>query len=73
VAGAPGQAIHPTPGPNADLLQFKEAKDQLIAAWERDYLAKLIEQCGGNVSLAARRAGIDRVYLHRLMKKHELG
>ncbi len=60
-------------GPDGELLQFKEAKDQLIASWERDYLAKLIEQCGGNVSLAARRAGIDRVYLHRLMKKHELG
>jgi two-component system nitrogen regulation response regulator GlnG len=72
-AGATGQPINPTPGAGAELLQFKEAKDQLIASWERDYLAKLIEQCGGNVSLAARRAGIDRVYLHRLMKKHELG
>jgi DNA-binding NtrC family response regulator len=56
-----------------EFLQFKEAKDQLVASWERDYLQKLMEQCGGNVSQAARRAGIDRVYLHRLMKKHGLG
>jgi DNA-binding NtrC family response regulator len=61
------------PEPSGELLQFKEAKDQLIAGWERDYLRRLIDQCNGNVSLAARRAGIDRVYLHRLMKKHGLG
>jgi DNA-binding NtrC family response regulator len=56
-----------------EFLQFKEAKDQLIGAWERDYLTKLMNECGGNVSQAARKAGIDRVYLHRLMKKHGLG
>jgi DNA-binding NtrC family response regulator len=56
-----------------EFLQFKEAKDQLVAAWERDYLTRLVNECGGNVSQAARKAGIDRVYLHRLMKKHGLG
>jgi DNA-binding NtrC family response regulator len=54
-------------------LQFKEAKESLIQAWEREYVTALLEKAGGNVSLAARRAGIDRVYLHRLMKKHGLG
>jgi two-component system nitrogen regulation response regulator GlnG len=54
-------------------LTFKEAKDRLIGAWEREYLAAIIERAGGNVSLAARRAGIARVYLHELMKKHGLG
>jgi DNA-binding NtrC family response regulator len=61
------------PEHTGEFMQFKEAKDQLIGAWERDYLTRLMEQSGGNVSLAARRAGIDRVYLHRLMKKHGLG
>jgi transcriptional regulator of acetoin/glycerol metabolism len=27
----------------------------------------------GNVSSAARSGGLDRVYLHRLLKKHNLG
>ena len=54
-------------------LQFKESKDRLVQAWEREYVQALVEKAGGNVSLAARRAGIDRVYLHRLMKKHGLG
>jgi len=71
-AGATAGAALATSGEEGELVQFKEAKDQLIAAWERDYLRRLIDQSGGNVSLAARRAGIDRVYLHRLMKKHGL-
>jgi two-component system, NtrC family, nitrogen regulation response regulator GlnG len=49
---------------------FREAKERLIAAWERDYVQQLLKRAGGNVSRAAREGGIDRVYLHRLMKKH---
>ena len=51
---------------------FREAKSQLVEAWERDYVAALLASCAGNVSLAARRAGMDRAYLHRLLKKHGL-
>ncbi|HEY3445407.1 MAG TPA: sigma 54-interacting transcriptional regulator [Myxococcales bacterium] len=54
-------------------LPFKEAKERLVGSFERDYLAHLLERCGGNVSKAARHAGIDRVYLHRLLKKHGIG
>jgi transcriptional regulator with GAF, ATPase, and Fis domain len=50
--------------------RFREAKERLIAAWERDYVTQLLRRAGGNVSRAAREGGIDRVYLHRLMKKH---
>jgi len=52
---------------------FREAKERLIAAWERDYVTQLLRKSGGNVSQAARDGGIDRVYLHRLMKKHGIG
>jgi DNA-binding NtrC family response regulator len=64
----PGKGI---PTGTAD-LPFKEAKDNLVAAFERDYLADLLRRCEGNISRAAREAGIDRVYLHRLIKKHNL-
>jgi two-component system nitrogen regulation response regulator GlnG len=57
---------------NAADLPFKEAKDRLIGAFERDYLADLMGKCAHNVSLAAREAGIARVYLHRLLQKHGL-
>jgi two-component system nitrogen regulation response regulator GlnG len=53
-------------------LPFKEAKEQLVGAFERDYLADLMRRCDHNVSLAAREADIARVYLHRLLQKHGL-
>ena len=51
-------------------MPFKEARERLIEAWERDYLSAVLTKAGGNVSLAARRAGLSRVYLHELIKKH---
>jgi DNA-binding NtrC family response regulator len=56
--------------PPAPATNFHEAKEQLVSAWERDFVQALLKRAGGNVSRAAREAGIDRVYLHRLMKKH---
>ncbi|ATB48012.1 sigma 54-interacting transcriptional regulator [Corallococcus macrosporus] len=53
-------------------LPFKEAKDRIIDGFERDYLRALIDRCEGNVSRAAREAGIDRVYLRKLLRKHGL-
>jgi DNA-binding NtrC family response regulator len=51
-------------------LPFKDAKDQLIEAFERKYLIDLIDRHGGNVSRAARAADMDRKSITRLMKKH---
>ncbi|MCP3142145.1 sigma 54-interacting transcriptional regulator [Pyxidicoccus xibeiensis] len=53
-------------------LPFKEAKERLIEGFERDYLRTLLDRCGGNVSRASREAGIDRVYLRKLLRKHGL-
>lgn len=39
---------------------------------ERDYLDELLRAAGGNVSAAARRAGVHRTELHRLMRRHGL-
>jgi len=61
----------PTPSSSSG-LPFKEAKERLIEAFEREYLEGLLSRCGGNVSRAAREAGIDRVYLHRLLKRYAL-
>lgn len=53
-------------------LPFKEAKDRLLDAFERTYVAQLLERAGGNVSRAASEAGLDRNHLARLAKKHNL-
>ena len=50
-------------------IPFKVAKDTLIDGFERAYVAAVLEACGGNMTKAARMAGIDRMYLHRLVQK----
>ena len=57
----------PLPGAS---MPFKDAKDQLIEAFERQYLVDLLDRHGGNVSKAARTADMDRKTITRLMKKH---
>lgn len=47
-------------------------RDALAHDFERRYLAAQLSACGNNVSEAARRSGIDRMHLHRLLQKHQL-
>jgi DNA-binding NtrC family response regulator len=51
---------------------FKLGKERVIAEFERAYLERLIAWAGGNVSKAARKARIDRMYLHRLLERHAM-
>ena len=51
---------------------FHQAKDSLIAHFEKEYLQRLTARAGGNMSKAARLAGIDRTTLYRLMEKHQM-
>jgi DNA-binding NtrC family response regulator len=53
-------------------VPFKIAKDGAIDTFERGYLLALLEAAGNNMSKAARMAGMDRMYLHRLVQKHGL-
>jgi two-component system, NtrC family, response regulator GlrR len=53
-------------------VPFKDAKNALTDHFERRYLTAMLEATGGNISEAARRAGIDRVYLLRLMGRYGL-
>ena len=50
-------------------LPYNEARRRLVAHFERAYAEQVIEAHGGNVSKAARAAGIGRSYLHRLLKR----
>ena len=50
-------------------LSFKEAKDKMISLFHNQYIMALLRGSGGNISKAAEIAGIQRQYLHRLMKE----
>jgi two-component system response regulator HydG len=51
---------------------LKEAKEQMVSDFERDYLVSLLERHNMNISRVAREAGIDRRHVYRLMKKYEI-
>lgn len=53
-------------------LQFKDAKERLVSAFEHEYLKRLLTRTGNNIAKAAREAGIDRKYLYTLLSKHGL-
>ncbi|MEL6180849.1 MAG: helix-turn-helix domain-containing protein, partial [Myxococcota bacterium] len=51
---------------------YKEAKQLILDQFERDYVARIFETHGGNISQAARTAGLTRYHLRELLKKHDL-
>ena len=51
---------------------FKECKEDLIRAFEREYLTRLLSKSKGNVAKAARDAGLDRKHLYSLLHKYGL-
>lgn len=51
---------------------FKEAKQRVVQAFEAQYLRSLMERYQGNISRAARDAGLTRFHLRELLKRHQL-
>ncbi|PKN59170.1 MAG: Fis family transcriptional regulator [Deltaproteobacteria bacterium HGW-Deltaproteobacteria-14] len=49
---------------------FKEAKEEWVSSFERDYIVNLLKRNSFNISHAAREADIDRKYFRKLMKKY---
>lgn len=54
-------------------MPFRIAKDRVVARFEREYLAAVIERHGGNISQAARAAQMDRNHLRELLRRHGIG
>jgi DNA-binding NtrC family response regulator len=51
---------------------WKAAREALLGRFEREYLRRLLDAAAGNLSRAARTAGLDRSHLYVLLKKHGL-
>jgi len=51
---------------------FKEAKEEWVSSFERDYILNLLKRNSNNISHAAREADIDRKYFRKLMRKYDI-
>lgn len=51
---------------------FKVIREEWLNHLERKYVEQLLERHSRNISTAADAAGLDRTYLHRLIRKHGL-
>ena len=60
----------PAIGSDQLLSTFRDEKTRILRAFEKDYLQRAMKAAGGNISLAARRAGKERQAFRRLLKKH---
>jgi DNA-binding NtrC family response regulator len=53
-------------------LPFHDAKNDAITVFEKEYLSDLLKRHNGNISQAARTAGIDRKTIHRMLAKYDI-
>src|SRR5437764_3356705 len=51
---------------------YYEARDRLLARFDRRFLTRVVIRAGGNLSKAARLAKVDRTTFYRLMSRHGL-
>ncbi|MHB8876243.1 MAG: AAA-type ATPase lid domain-containing protein, partial [Myxococcaceae bacterium] len=53
-------------------VDYSAARERALEAFEREFAEFVVKRADGNVSKAAPAAGMNRAYLHRLIKKHGL-
>jgi DNA-binding NtrC family response regulator len=66
-----GPIVGSATDPRAELaeLPYAEAKKRLLSQFDETYTRELLERASGNMSEAARRAGLDRSNFRRLLKR----
>jgi DNA-binding NtrC family response regulator len=50
-------------------IPYHDAKEALVARFDREYCADLLRRAGGNLSQAARIAGLERKYLYKVLDR----
>jgi DNA-binding NtrC family response regulator len=81
VTELPGPGQEPAPqfacegsfiGNGESLSAYHPTRERVIARFEREYLSCILQQTNGNVSEAARIAGVNRATLYRMLERHGL-
>lgn len=68
--GTPAGPARDGVGTSGPTLTLREAKRRWLEDLEGAYLRDLLAQHGGNISAAAKVAGIDRKTFHRLLSRY---
>jgi two-component system, NtrC family, response regulator GlrR len=58
--------------PSSELTNYSSAKASALNAFETRYLASLLKSTNGNVTAAAKLAQLERRFLGKLIKKHNI-
>jgi DNA-binding NtrC family response regulator len=61
-----------TVGRDSRIVPYRRARAEVIAAFEREYTARIVQQTHGNVSAAARAANMGRRHLLSLLRRHDI-
>jgi DNA-binding NtrC family response regulator len=67
-----GSSVDAEASDDPEAVSFRRGRAQVLDAFERGYVTRLLEKHGGNVTRAAREAQKDRRAFGRLLKKHGL-
>ena len=51
-------------------FSYREAKEKMLASFNRTYLKNVLKQAGGNISFAAEKAGMDRSNFKKLLRRY---
>ena len=53
-------------------LPFEKAREKFLSCWEEKYIKELLLLSRGNISQAAKRAGVTRAYLYKKINKYQI-
>jgi DNA-binding NtrC family response regulator len=66
------QERHPAADTESPISSFRQEKKRVVENFEKEYLVKILAKTNGNMTRAAKMAGIDVKNFHTKMKKYHL-
>ncbi|MBN4068197.1 sigma-54-dependent Fis family transcriptional regulator [Desulfotalea psychrophila] len=72
--GTPPPALGTTINQDADkeMIPYKEAKESCLDSFTRQYVHRLLKQCNGNISQAARLSDLTRAALQKIIRRYDI-